>query len=287
MTTARRTTLVRIVLCAAVALVVALLLVPGVSETLRAVAAHAAGALRALGHGTLAVDERFALAMAVTAVTAPLPLLLAGASRASRPDRVRQRAVVSGLLVLVLAVLAAAHADARVDRFRSVLVAGLVGVAVGALLDAAVHARERAAHASVRSKRVAWTLAAGYAVVVVLVATAGSPVDGGIQPWLTRAIAAGHRLGAPPWLGYDAVEFTANVVFFAPFGFLAVLLLGARRWWVGMVGGFVVSVCIETVQALFLPARFASVDDVLANTSGAVLGVLAGIVVLGRVRDRS
>lgn len=165
----------RIVLCAAVVLVVALLLVPGVSETLRTVAAHAAGALRALGHGTLAVDERFALAMAVTAVTTPLPLLLAGASRASRPDRVRQRAVVSGLLVLVLAVLAAAHADARVDRFRSVLVAGLVGVAVGALLDAAVHARERAAHASVRSKRVAWTLAACYAVVVVLVATAGSP----------------------------------------------------------------------------------------------------------------
>jgi glycopeptide antibiotics resistance protein len=62
------------------------------------------------------------------------------------------------------------------------------------------------------------------------------------------------------------------------------LLFGARAWWVGMLGGFLASCAIETVQALFLPARFASVDDVLSNTSGAVLGVLLGIVVLGRAR---
>lgn len=274
----------RSVLCAAVACVVAVLLVPGLADRLRSGLVAVTGALRALGHGTLAVGDGFVLAMVVTLVTAPLPVLLAGAERASRPDGVRRRAIASSVVVLVLAGLAAARATVPGDRFRSVALAGLVGVAVGALTDAAWHARGRAAHASGRTRRVAWTLAAAYGLVVVLVATAGSPVDGGVHPWLVRAIAAGQRLGAPGWLGYDAVEFTANVLFFVPFGFFVLLLFGARAWWAGMLGGFVVSCAIETVQAVFLPARFASVDDVVANTAGAVLGVLAGVVVLGRVR---
>lgn len=274
----------RIALWAAVGLVVALLLVPGTADGLRSALGRTVDALRAFGHGTLDVDPGFAMAMVVTMVTVPVPVLLAVVGRASKPDAVRQRAVVSCLLVLVLAAAAAAHTDGRWDRFRDVATAGLVGVLIGSLLDAAVHARERAADASVRSKRVAWALAGAYGLLVVLVATWGTPVDGGVHPWLVRVIAAGQRLGAPSWLGYSAVEFTANVVFFAPFGFFAVLLLGARRWWVGPLGGFVVSSAIETVQAVFLPARFASVDDVVANTAGAVLGVLVGVVVLGRVR---
>ncbi|WP_181429150.1 VanZ family protein [Curtobacterium sp. MCSS17_008] len=284
MGTATRTTLVRSVVSAAVVIVVTVLLVPGLADRLRSLLVGAVGALRALGHGTLALDDRFVLAMLVSLATAPLPLVLAAANRASRPAGVRRRALTSGAVVLVLAGVAAAQASAPGDRFRSVALAGLVGVALGALLDAAWGARERAAHASGRTRRVAWTLATTYGVVVVLVATAGSPVDGGVHPWLVRAIAAGQRLGAPGWLGYDAVEFTANVLFFVPFGFFVLLLFGARAWWVGMLGGLVASCAIETVQALFLPARFASVDDVLANTSGAVLGVLVGIVVLGRAR---
>ncbi|MDM7891952.1 VanZ family protein [Curtobacterium caseinilyticum] len=286
MGTATRTTIVRSVLCAAVVLVVALVLVPGTPDRLRSGLVSGVSALRALGHGTLAVGDGFVLAMLVTLVTMPLPVLLAGATRASRPlsEGVRHRALVSGGVVLVLAGVVASQAAAPGERFRSVALAGLVGVALGSLLDAAWHARERAAHASGRTQRVAWTLAAAYGLVVVLVATAGSPVDGAVYPHLVRAIAAGQRLGAPGWLGYDAVEFTANVVFFVPFGFFVLLLFGARAWWAGMLGGFVVSCAIETVQALFLPARFASVDDVLANTSGAVLGMLVGIVVLGRAR---
>lgn len=273
----------RIVLSVAVVMVVAVLLVPGLADRLRSGVVAGVGALRALGHGTLALGDGFVLAMGVTVATALLPVLLAGASRASLPDAIRRRAVSSGVVVLLLAVAAALPAAYPGDRFRSVALAGLVGVGIGALADAAWHARARAAHASGRTRRVAWTLAAVYGLVV-LVATAGSPVDGGAYPTLVRAIAVGQRLGAPGWLGYDAVEFTANVLFFVPFGFFVLLLFGARAWWVGMLGGFVASCAIETVQALFLPARFASVDDVLANTSGAVLGVLVGVVVLGRAR---
>lgn len=286
MTTAQRTSAARIVLWAAVGLLVAVLLVPGASAALLAALERALGALRALGHGTLAVDPGFAEAMVVSTVTIPLPVLLREVDRASSPGGARQRAVVACLVVLLLAAAAAAHAADRWDRFRDVALAGLIGVAIGVLVDAAVLTQERAARASGRSRRVAWALAGVYGVVVVVVATWGSPVDGGIHPWLVRAIAAGQRLGAPGWLGYSAVEFTANILFFAPFGLFAVLLLGARRWWVGMLGGFLVSCAIETVQALFLPARFASVDDVLANTAGAVIGVLVGIVALGHVRRR-
>lgn len=284
MTTATRTTIVRSGMLAAVVLVGAVLLVPGLTDRLRSGMLHVVGALRALGHGTLTLSDGFVTAIAVSLVTALLPVLLAGASRASRPDGVLRRALVSAVVVLAAAVVVAAQSATPGGRFRSVALAGLVGVAIGSLLDAAWHARHRAAHASGRTRRVAWTLAAAYALLVALVATAGSPVDGGIHPWLVRAIAAGHRLGAPGWLGYDAVEFTANVFFFVPFGFFVLLLFGARAWWAGMLGGFLASCAIETVQALFLPARFASVDDVLANTSGAVLGVLMGIVVLGRAR---
>ncbi|WP_058749765.1 VanZ family protein [Curtobacterium oceanosedimentum] len=284
MDTATRTTIVRSGMIAAVVLVGAVLLVPGLADRVRSALLHVVGALRALGHGTLTLGDGFVAAIGVTLVTALLPVLLAGASRASRPDGIRRRALVSAVVVLVAAGVLAAQSQTPGGRFRSVALAGLVGVAIGSLADAAWHARQRAAHASGRTRRVAWTLAAVYALVVVLVATAGSPVDGGIHPWLVRAIAVGQRLGAPRWLGYDAVEFTANVVFFVPFGFFVLLLFGARASWVGMLGGFLASCAIETVQALFLPARFASVDDVLANTSGAVLGVLVGIVVLGRLR---
>lgn len=284
MGTATRTAIARGVLSAAALLGVAVLLVPGSTDRLRSVLVVGVGAVRALGHGTLAVGDGFVLAMVVSLVTAPLPVLLAAASGASRPYGVRQRAIASGVVVLVLAGVVAVQAAAPGERFRSVALAGLVGVAVGVLLDAAWGARERAAHASRRTQRLAWSLAAVYGIVVVLVATAGSPVDGGVDPWLVRAIAAGQRLGAPGWLGYDAVEFTANVLLFVPFGFFVLLLFGARAWWVGMLGGFVASCAIETVQALFLPARSASVDDVVANTAGAVLGVLTGIVVLGRAR---
>ncbi|WFR68155.1 VanZ family protein [Curtobacterium flaccumfaciens] len=107
-------------------------------------------------------------------------------------------------------------------------------------------------------------------------------------PGILRGLDLAHELGTPAWFGYGALEFTANVAFFLPLGLLVVLRLGARRWWVGALTGFVASGVIETGQALFLPARFASFDDVLANTSGAAVGALIAVVALGwAARHRS
>lgn len=142
------------------------------------------------------------------------------------------------------------------------------------------------APATGRSRRIATWLSVAYGAGVVLIAFWGSPVDAGAGPWLDRVIGAAHRLGAPGWFGYDTVESLSNVVFFVPLGLLVVLLAGARWWWAGAAAGLVVSACIETGQALFLPARTASIEDVLANGLGAVLGAVVGVLALAWAAHR-
>lgn len=87
------------------------------------------------------------------------------------------------------------------------------------------------------------------------------------------------------WATFDVVEFAANVAMFLPFGVLAILWGGA--WWVGILSGFAASAAIETSQALFLPTRVADVRDLVANTLGAALGVVVGLLVVRSVRLHS
>ncbi|MGW6132166.1 VanZ family protein [Cellulomonas sp. NPDC055163] len=79
---------------------------------------------------------------------------------------------------------------------------------------------------------------------------------------------------------YAGVEAGANVVMFVPFGVLVGLLVRpARAWWARVVaGGLVLSAGIETAQLLFLPTRVPTVQDVVMNTLGAVLGVVVLLV---------
>ncbi|QQD76693.1 VanZ family protein [Curtobacterium sp. YC1] len=142
------------------------------------------------------------------------------------------------------------------------------------------------APATARSRRLATWCAAAYGVALVLVGFWGSPVDAAGGPWLTRVLAAAHRHGLPDRIDYPAVESLANVVFFVPLGLLVVLLAGARWWWIATATGVVVSGCIETGQALLLPARVATVDDVVANGVGALLGSVAGVLLLRRAARR-
>jgi glycopeptide antibiotics resistance protein len=81
------------------------------------------------------------------------------------------------------------------------------------------------------------------------------------------------------------VESISNVVMFVPFGALVALYFAQRLWWTSVALGFALSVCIEFGQYLLLPARFASVGDVVANTLGAFIG--GGIIALIRVLIRA
>jgi glycopeptide antibiotics resistance protein len=66
----------------------------------------------------------------------------------------------------------------------------------------------------------------------------------------------------------------SNVALFVPFSLLGLVVWPSRRVLAWTAAGALASTTIELVQLLLLPQRFATVSDVLANTSGALLGAL-------------
>lgn len=80
---------------------------------------------------------------------------------------------------------------------------------------------------------------------------------------------------------YIVLEILANVALFVPFGILA-LTAFRMRVWSATLAGLATSCLIEGVQ-LFLPTRFSTVSDLVANTAGALIGAL---IVVGWRRRR-
>lgn len=131
-----------------------------------------------------------------------------------------------------------------------------------------------------RLRRVTVVAALAYFVALVAIAFWPVRVDQNAGDLLYRLFTWLYRHDAPRWLDYDFLEFSANVVLFIPVGLFVVILAGARRWWLGILAGFVTSCAIEAGQLMFLPSRFATVEDVIANTSGAALGTLLAAAAL-------
>jgi len=102
-----------------------------------------------------------------------------------------------------------------------------------------------------------------------------------VPGWATATVHALARLGVHTTV--DVLEAVSNVVMFVPFGVLGVVLLGdaRRRWalrWVvlAVVGaGFALSGAIETAQ-LWIPGRVSTLQDVLLNGLGGLLGAAVG-----------
>ena len=126
------------------------------------------------------------------------------------------------------------------------------------------------------------TLLASYLLLAALVAFWPTPVDQGAAPLLHSLIAKLHAHGMPPWLGYNQLEFGANVVYFVPLGLLLALLIGRNRWWLALLAALGVSVCIEVAQHEYLAARFSSISDVVANALGAFLGAMLALWLMDR-----
>lgn len=127
-----------------------------------------------------------------------------------------------------------------------------------------------------------WIVAAAsiYLSGALVVGLWPTPVDGGIRRQIADALAFLHRDGIPSSFGYNALEFGANIAFFVPIGILVCLLLPRRIQLLAIPIGALVSCAIELSQLLFLPARFATWNDVLANTTGTVIGVVIVMVVM-------
>ncbi|MCW2776360.1 MAG: VanZ family protein [Frankiales bacterium] len=88
-------------------------------------------------------------------------------------------------------------------------------------------------------------------------------------------VALANRLSPVP-VPRGAVERAGNVVLFLPLGLLAALL-GHRRPASLLIAGLcLLSMCVELAQYAVLAGRHPSLRDVVLNSVGGALGVLAG-----------
>lgn len=93
-----------------------------------------------------------------------------------------------------------------------------------------------------------------------------------------------EALGLPFEPTYVVLEILANVALFVPFGILAMTAFRWMRVWSATAAGLSTSLLIEGVQ-LFLPTRYPTVSDLVANTAGALIGALS--VAIWRRRSAS
>ena len=115
-----------------------------------------------------------------------------------------------------------------------------------------------------------------------------TPVDRPFDHELNGILAQLHRVGVPAWFDYNFVQTSSNVVMFLPLGALIASVVWANFWWMSGVLGLTLSLSIELTQDLLLPHRFASAGDVIANTSGALLGgLVVAAIQTARKRRRS
>ena len=134
--------------------------------------------------------------------------------------------------------------------------------------------------------RLVAAMIAVYTLFVLAVTLYPHTVDRGLEPYLERVLERLHAHGVPAIVDYGSVEFTANVVFFLPVGFLLALLLPRRLQWLAVLGGLLLSSAVETAQGLFLPGRVSSLGDVVANTTGTLLGCAVAAAVRAVVLHR-
>lgn len=133
---------------------------------------------------------------------------------------------------------------------------------------------------AVRSRRRSWVvgglIAYLLAVVLVLLLPVGySTIVSAIAGWLQGILGTSS-------FGSGWIEFVANILMFAPLGFLLTLLF--RHPWYGVVLALVLSAGAEIAQ-IVIPSRQPSFRDILANALGAAVGAaLAWLIVLRRER---
>ncbi|MCS5716750.1 VanZ family protein [Herbiconiux sp. CPCC 205763] len=133
-------------------------------------------------------------------------------------------------------------------------------------------------------RQVSTVLIIVYGIAVLVVVAWPTPVDSGSGGLLFRALRVLHQHGLPEFVSYNVVEFAANIAMFVPLGVLIALLFGPRWWWVTIVACLALSISIEVYQYQFLPYRYATVRDVLANSAGGAIGAIAAVIAIAWLR---
>jgi VanZ family protein len=123
----------------------------------------------------------------------------------------------------------------------------------------------------------AWTTLLLTIAAVLLITLSPTPVDRPVRDLIDRVLIKLHENGLPGFINYGVVEFLANVGIFIPIGFFAAIAVSRRLWWIVIFAGPLLSVGIEQAQAFFLPERFATLSDILANSIGSIVGAVIGL----------
>jgi glycopeptide antibiotics resistance protein len=128
-----------------------------------------------------------------------------------------------------------------------------------------------------RLRSLSRVLLLAYVAVVGLIVFWPTPVDRPVHGQVTAAVNSVQQAGATA-VTYNTVEIAANVAMFVPVGALLVLSFARMPWWLAIVicGGM--SSLIELSQLVFIAERFATVVDIVANTSGGALGVVVAVL---------
>lgn len=118
----------------------------------------------------------------------------------------------------------------------------------------------------------------GYGTFLAFVVFWPSPIDRPVESLLDRAIAELHERGVPGFVDYGFIESFANLLLFVPVGLLFGLMVSLRWWPIALLLGPALSASIEFTQRFLLEDRYASVNDVIANSLGATVGVLLAVL---------
>jgi glycopeptide antibiotics resistance protein len=129
-----------------------------------------------------------------------------------------------------------------------------------------------------------------YLGVVGWITLGPQPLDDHADSLVWRLLGFFSRYASTDWITYSFLEFWSNVLMFIPVGLFFLLLLGRRRWWLAIGLGVLLTLGIEFVQQ-YLPDRVSDPRDILANSLGALVGVVAALLVtwpaaVRRARER-
>jgi hypothetical protein len=123
-------------------------------------------------------------------------------------------------------------------------------------------------------RRAALLILAAYLVLLAFVLlNPSADVPSSSVAWLSQV---GTRAGLPaPLVEPSRIEFICNVLILMPLSLLGSVLLPRLDWRDWTAYGFVLSGTVELLQAVLLPDRSATFSDVVANTSGILMGAVA------------
>lgn len=126
-----------------------------------------------------------------------------------------------------------------------------------------------------------------YLTVLVAASLWPKPIDGqGLLAAITYQVLVFTRtVSWLSWLQYDQLEQLANVLLYVPLGIFLVILWPKAKLWLICLIPLAVSGLAEISQRLFLPDRYATLNDVFFNTLGGVLGVFIAVSIRQLMRN--